>query len=192
MTSDPQAPAAPPAVDQRSEAGVDGPAQVTPPTPAVDIGGWPTWQRRTAIGLALAVAVAVLVWGAARSGPSAENEGLDPVIVQVFPVPDAQALRQTEVGVDLRDGYDGRLTINGVEIPEAQMEGAVDPREVKPEDLRKYGVRPNNRNRVYFKPGPGKVIESFTSGKVTITVRYFRDRHETQGGGSFTWTIRVD
>ncbi len=52
------------------------------------------------------------------------QDDLDPaVIISLFPTSDAQALRQTEVGADLAQGYDGRLTINGVEIPEEQMDG---------------------------------------------------------------------
>lgn len=181
-------PAAPTDADAPAAPDTSDPAAA----PTVDVGGWPTWVRRSVIGVAMAIAIGVAVWGANATGPSEEGEGLGPAIVTIFPVPGAQALRQTEVGVDLANGYDGRLTINGVQIPEAQMEGAIDPRSVSPDQLQKLGIRPNNRNRVYFKPGPGKVIESFTTGKVTITVRYFRDRQETTDGGSFTWTIRVD
>ena len=81
--------------------------------------------------------------------------------------------------------------MNGISIPEEQMEGARDPASVDPDDLAENGLRPNNRNRVFFTPGPGKVIEEFDNGIVTITVRYFPEGLEDSSARSVTWQIRV-
>ena len=82
-------------------------------------------------------------------------------------------------------------TIDGVAVPEEQMEGARDPADVDPEDLAENGLRPNNRNRVYFQPGPGKVIEEFDSGLVTIELSYFKER-QPDTARTVRWQIRVD
>jgi hypothetical protein len=94
------------------------------------------------------------------------------------------------VFVDLKPGYDGRLTINGIAIPEAEMDGARDPRTVSAEDLAANGLRPNNRNHVGFTPGPGKIIESFDSGILRISVNYFRDRRP-ENNRTISWTATV-
>ncbi|MBX3284495.1 MAG: hypothetical protein KF703_04055 [Actinobacteria bacterium] len=160
-----------------------------PPAPHPDRG---RWIRRGLIAALLLGAVAVLVLG----GRGADTDGVttdrDPAIVRQFPMPGATALRQTEIGVELRPGYDGRLLINGVEVPEDQMEGAIDPNSVSPEELARYGIRPNNRNRVFFKPGPGKVITSLPNGEVTVSVRYFKDRQAEARGRTVTWSFQVD
>ncbi|MCU1370528.1 MAG: hypothetical protein JWO77_1722 [Ilumatobacteraceae bacterium] len=160
------------------------------PAPA-PIGGWPDWLRRTVIGVSLIGALAVAVWMVASSN-SGQNADLDRnVVISLTPNDGAQALRQTEVGADLAVGYDGRLTINGIEIPEEQMVGARDAALVDPKDLAQNGLRGSNPNQVYFKPGPGKVIESFEPGPIDITLRYFKDGQPSKGTGTVSWSIKA-
>ena len=154
------------------------------------IGGWPDWARRSFIAVVLLSALAFAVWMVASSN-SGQNADVDKaVIVSLTPNDGAQALRQTQVGADLAVGYDGRLTINGIEIPEDQMVGARDPAIVAPDDLAANGLRANNRNQVYFKPGPDKVIEKFDQGTVDIVLRYFKESDSTEGG-TVRWSINV-
>ena len=150
------------------------------------------WPRRILLGLAALLACGVLAYGCSK-GQTGEPHPDDPVVIAQIPGPDARALRQTEVGAELQPGWDGRLTIDGIAVPEGQMEGAVDPKTTDPVDLKRYGLRPNNRNHVFFVPGPGKVIEEFTTGQVHITLRYFPDRR-TKGdqGRVLSWVINVD
>jgi hypothetical protein len=164
------------------------PALAAPAAPTYQ--GWPDWARRTLIAVALLGSLAIAVWMVASSN-SGQNDGLDrDIIISLTPNDGAQALRQTEVGADLAPGYDGRLTINGIAIPEDQMVGARDAATVAPDDLAANGLRANNRNRVYFKPGPGKVIEKFDQGPVDITLRYFKEG-SGRDGGTIRWSIKV-
>ena len=77
----------------------------------------------------------------------------DPAVVSRVPGPGDKVLRQSEVGAELKPGYDGRVLVNGVEIPEDQMVGALDPGS---SEAQRFGVRPNNRNEVFFKPEAGQ------------------------------------
>lgn len=162
-----------------------GPTTAPPALP----GGNP-WPRRVATTAVLVLAAAILAYGCSV-GESAREGDESSVIVAQYPAPGGRALRQTEVGAELEVGYDGRLTVNGVAIPEEDMEGAIDPSTVSEENLQRYGIRPQNRNRVIFRPGPGKAIEEFESGEITITLRWFPDRREDQAGGVTTWTVTV-
>lgn len=168
------------------------PAAPDPAAPAVPSPGWPTWLRRSLIGVALLVAFGVLAWGAGFAADGDQTLELDDAIVALTPNDGAQVLRQSSVGAELRPGYDGRLTINGIEIPEREMDGAIDPASVSAAELAKYGIRPNNKNRVFFTPGPGKVIEEYDTGVVTIRLDYFRDELRESTERSATWSIRVD
>lgn len=183
---------------------VDTETPPTPPVPSADARPPATaseafvpavpprsWPRRLAIVAALAVAVGVLWYGGRRADDGVVRPG-DAVVVLQDPGPGTRAVRQTTVGAELEPGYDGRLSINGVAIPEEQMEGAIDPRSVSPDQLARYGVRPNNRNRVFFRPGKGKVLEELPQGDVTVTVRYFRERHDPAEARTLTWSFHVD
>jgi len=177
---------------QPDDDGAAGAVAPPVPPPPVDIGGWPTWLRRTVIGLVMVVAIGVAAWGAQGARSGGGDEKLNDAIVSLEPLDGAQALRQTSVGTELAPGYDGRLTVNGIAIPEGQMDGAIDPASVSSQDLESNGVRPNSRNRVFFTPGPGKVIEEYDTGTVNISVRYFEERQESTTTGTVTWEIRVD
>lgn len=146
------------------------------------------WVRRIATAAVLLLAAGILAYGCSV-GQSADD-ATDSVILEQYPAPGGRALRQTEVGAQLEFGYDGRLVVNGIAIPEEQMEGAVNPAVVSAEDIARYGVRPNNRDRVVFRPGPGKVIEEFEQGEVQITLRYFPDGRQ-EDSRTTSWTVTV-
>lgn len=164
-------------------------ATAAPPSPAIE-SARSRWTRRAVIVVLLALATAGLVWGSSRAETGLPKAEGNPAIVALFPTSDAQALRQTEVGADLKPGYDGRLIINGVEIPEAEMEGVLVPGSPEAVGYTGKQLRPNNRNHVFFKPGPGKSVESLRQGRNAITVRYFKDGRPSTARTQ-TWYITV-
>ena len=181
-TSDPDG------TDLGATTGTDETPAGTPTDPQISPNPWP---RRIFSLVGLLVAGAIFAYGC-NVGQRGEDDTSTSEIVAQYPAPNGRALRQTEVGADLIGGYDGRLTVNGIDIPEDQMEGAIDPSKVSEADLRQYGIRPQNRNRVIFRPGPGKVIEEFEQGEITIALRYFPDRkQESAPNRTVTWTVTV-
>jgi len=151
-------------------------------------------RRRLAIVAVLAVAVGCIVV-AARSGGGSEEAGPDEAIVSYLPSPGGRVLRQSQVGVELQSGYDGRLTINEVPIPEEQMVGAIVPGSEAWERLtdvqRELGPRPNNKQLVMFQPGEGKAITEYDTGSVQISVRFWKSVDGPQSGRTITYTISV-
>lgn len=171
-----------------------GPTEPRPPSrPTGDPVGFfdRPWVTRSLTVVGLALAVAIFAYGC-QVGESADGPAGDPVIVEQFPPPGGRALRQTEVGAHLALGYDGRLVVDGIAIPEEQMEGALDPDDpANRRNVELYGPRMNNRHRVVFRPGPDKVIEEFAQGEVQITLRYFpAGRQETEALET-SWTVTV-
>ncbi|CAN5188869.1 hypothetical protein BH23ACT2_BH23ACT2_16100 [soil metagenome] len=171
---------------------VDAPTPPTEATPPAQPSAVARWARRGGVLMVVAAAVAILVWGNEQTESSLPSGATDSVVQRQQPLPGAIEPRQVDIGAELAIGYDGRVSINGLDIPEEQMRGARDPATVSADDLAEEGLRPNNRNRVFFRPGPGKVIESLPRGEVQITVTYFRDRAPEQDRGSTSWTITVN
>ena len=193
-TDGPSTPAAAPPNDGGSGDGdaprTGGPGGGNTPVSPVSY-GWPNWLRRSIITVLLLGCLSLLVYANNRAHVGERAKDLDPVIIQQIPPPDGRALRQTTISADLKSGYDGRLTIDGVPIPESQMDGARDPSTVDAADLKANGLRPNNHNHVAFTPGAGKVIESLDSGPVIIVLHYFPDHRSESLGRTITWTINV-
>ncbi len=155
-----------------------------------------SWRRLVVVGVLVVAALCLVV--AARSGgdgTSATASGDTSAIVAYQPTPGGRVLRQSEVGVILEDGWDGRLTINGVAIPEEQMVGAIDPTSPEyqslPEDQRDLGPRPNTKNVVKFQPGPGRAITEYDTGTVEVVVRYWRIVDGPETARTTSYTVRV-
>jgi hypothetical protein len=149
--------------------------------------------RRLVIVTILLVVSGLLVWGFRGTGEAGGNDR-DDAIVLLIPNRNDRVLRQAEVGAELKQGYDGRISIDGVEIPEEQMEGALTPEaraELSPTELGK-GVRPNNKNSVRFKPGPGKAVSRLETGAIDLQLRYWPVEDGPDNAKIFTWTIYVN
>lgn len=169
------------------------------PTPTSPTGSSPTsspppdpykWVRRGIEAALLTVAIAFLVYAFSRSPDQADvNPVHDPAVLMQVPAPGANVPRQSQVGAKLQQGYDGRITINGIDIPEDQMDGAI------PTTSREYdprlGVRPNNREQVLYTPGPGKVIDRYGTRQVIITVHFWRIADGPTTERAVTWSIYV-
>lgn len=153
-----------------------------------------SWHR-LAIVAALAVAAACLVVAGRSAGDTDGGTGTDAAIESYVPRPGGRVLRQSQIGVTLAEGYDGRITIDGVAIPEEQMVGAIDPSSPDDGDLppeqRDLGPRPNNKNVVQFQPGPGKAITEYDTGSLQVTIRYWRIADGPGTATTTTFTVSV-
>jgi hypothetical protein len=79
------------------------------------------------------------------------------------------------ITVDVRDDMTGVLVVDGVEIPEDQLERVV-------------GLQ-----QVTFRPGKDKAISKFRAGDNTVVVKYWRGRLQDRPANpySFGWTFRA-
>lgn len=151
--------------------------------------------RRLVILLLMVGAGAFLVYGMSQGRSSGGGTGcVNPVVAAFDPCPGARVLRQAQVGVELEQGYDGRISVNGIEVPEDQMVGAIIPgseayETLSPEE-RQLGPRPNNKNVVKFQPGKGRVVTRF-SGEVSVVIRYWKLRDGSNAAETLSYTVFV-
>lgn len=150
------------------------------------------WPRRIIMAGALAAAIAFLAVSLEKSPESASHPAAveDPAVVSRMPEPTAHVLRQSSVGVELLPGYDGELTINGIRIPEDQLDGVIPPD--SPAYDPKLGLRPNTRNKVFFTPGPDKAINRYPTGEVTVTARFWSIADGPATARSISWAFFVN
>ena len=72
------------------------------------------------------------------------------------PAPESSVLSQAQLLIDLTTDYDASFVVNGVLIPDGQLQ-----------------KRPE-LNQVLFTPGPGKVVEKFPAGRNCVEADIFR------------------
>ncbi len=76
----------------------------------------------------------------------------------------AEALSQTQIAIDLAPGYDGRLVVNSVEIPDEDVD------------------KDSNLNQIVFVPDEGKAVEELPSGQETCVLALYWPLAEGEGG----------
>src|SRR5690606_19275462 len=110
--------------------------------------------------VALLVAAAAFTAGilATRTDedPPVTVSGRPDVVEHVIPRDGSAIQRQTEIGIDLAPGYEGRLVIYGIEIPEDELR-------LVPE-----------QNQVFFTAGEGKAVEELQAGRTCVTAVAWR------------------
>lgn len=133
--------------------------------------------RRVVIVLLLAAATGLLVWGGVVQESEQPVAAVDSAVEDLVPGRNATAVpRQTRIGVDLAPTWTGVLLVNGLEIPEDQLD------------------RNAPLNQFFFQPGEGKEIERLSAGRVVATAIIWRPTlGETRDSGSrsFSWTFTV-
>jgi hypothetical protein len=152
-----------------------------PSTPVVAGGRRPLYsiKGRIAVAVLLAIAAGALVLAITRTqtgadDPVAESGGVPLDGFGVRPQRNAEVLRQVEIGIDLKPGWEATLVVDGVEIPRGQQ------RIVAPE------------HQVFFTPGEGRVVEQLRAGERCVTAIYW---HVSTGrgvdDGRYRWCFKV-
>lgn len=129
--------------------------------------------RRIVVSLLVAVGVAGVIF----SFTEAESEPPTvtvPGVESVSPRPGDFALRQDRIIADLQSGFDGVLQIDGVEIPDDQLQRTIE-----------LGI-------VSFAPGPEKEFERLAPGRHVARVVFWP---VSEGRGeddrSYEWVFNV-
>lgn len=126
--------------------------------------------RRLIFGALIAVAVAgmAIAIGNGRTSPTAQADRSDAVDAFI-PNEGADVLRQSTVGIDLADGYQARLMINGTNIPDDQLSGD------------------RGLGQYLFTPAPGLVLESLSGGQNCVIATYWRAAEGPERGQTVRW-----
>lgn len=138
----------------------------------------PTAVYRVIIAVAVLAAAAAIVAGV-QATQTGEQEpvtvsGRPDVVEALIPGTGDEVVQQFEVGVDLAPGYEGALTVNGVDIPT--------------EELRLVP----QQNQVFFKPSEGSVINELLAGENCVVATVWKS---SEGRGlrdqTFQWCFEA-
>lgn len=143
---------------------------MTDPTPTLPTMPPPSWRYRIAVTVALIVA-ALALYAGVRATETDDGTAVSrpDVVEQIIPRRDAEALQQTEIGIDLAAGYEGALILNGTPIPTGELR-------LVPE-----------QNQVFFAPGPDRTFEVLPPGQNCVTAVVWKSED-----GPSTADLRID
>jgi len=148
-------------------------------------------RRTLLVALPLAVGLALVIGGFLAAQGSSDPARLDnPAIEQRYPDDGALVLRQSEVGVDMADGFTGELSIDGVALPTERVEAIAGPVAVAVPPILVARFDPSV-NTLLFQPQEGAPIEEFEAGEHTIVLTYWPEVEGRQAAKQLSWTFRV-
>ena len=157
------------------------------------------WYRRLdlkllAASLVIAFGLVLIVFAVARSVTGDEATDLPDAIESVSPATDAvQVLQQTQVVVDLAEGYEGRLIIDDLALPTIRLDelASVDVAPGEQVDVPAGVVFEPGNGTLTFVPGDESTIERFEPGSHTVTAIYWRTIEGEDAARSYTWSFVV-
>ena len=127
----------------------------------------------TLIVLACIGGMAVAVSHTQRGDQETTISGSPNVVELIVPTAESNVLSQAQIEIDLTSPYDAHLAINGVPVPDDQLQ--------KHPEL----------NQVVFTPGPGKVFEKLPSGRNCVEADVFRLDGSNQAVPPVRWCFNV-
>ena len=130
--------------------------------------------RWLVVGVVVIVVLNLAIFGLDSSDTSPKGRTLPSTIDSITPAAGELIRLQDTIGADLRDDLTGVLLLDGVEIPEDQLERVV-PLAV-----------------VTFRPGTDQDLESFEAGEHTLTVLYWEQgKPRPAEPDSYSWSFRA-
>jgi hypothetical protein len=175
------------------DAGDDNDGANESPTPVVRRRRRPSIEMvLISTGLALGLMMVILGFMSATTGRDAL--GYPDQIINVSPAPnDRQVLSQTEISVDLIDGYEAELILDGINIPTTRLEDAA-PQEVRPGqqiELPKTAIYDQGNSLIRFEPTEGAAVEKYDVGVHRVTVYFWKIEEGRNTARSFSWSFEV-
>jgi len=120
--------------------------------------------------------------------------GLPDSIVSVSPAPnDRQVLSQTEISVDLADGYEAVLVLDGIEIPTTRLEDVAGgmPEPGQQLDFPPTAIYDQGNSLIRFEPQEGAPIERYSQGVHDVQVIFWKIEDGRGASRSFSWSFEV-
>lgn len=134
--------------------------------------------RRTITTVVILACIGGLVIAAQHTERGDKDEpkisGAPRTVVELqAPAPESSVLSQAQVMIDLTTEYDASLVVNGVLIPDDQLQ-----------------KRPE-LSQVLFTPGPGKIIEKLPGGRNCVEADIFRVDGSQEDVPAVRWCFNV-
>ncbi len=151
-------------------------------------------MERAVVSGGIAIGLLLVVLGL-RAGTTGRDALRYPdAIIDIAPAPnDRQVLSQTEIIVDLADGYEAVMVLDGIELPVTRLED-VAGRLVEPGqqvELPPTAIYDQGNSLIRFAPREGAPIERYGVGVHEVKVIFWEIELGRMAARSYSWTFEV-
>ena len=176
---------------------VEGPDSPGTPAPIGELDAVAAPRRRRpdvgllVASLVIAAGAVLIVWGMTDALTGDDGVDRPAEIESVAPVENAvQVLQQEGIVVDFEYGYEGRLLVDGIELPITLL-GQTDVEPGQMIELPPTAVFDPGNAVLSFQPVDGALIESFAEGRHEAQVIFWKTADGEDTARSYRWTFNV-
>ena len=146
------------------------------------------------VSAGLGIGLTFVAYGLLSATTGRDSLGYPDAVVDISPAPnDRQVLSQTEISVDLADGYEATLTLDGVELPTTRLEdvAGVLAKPGQQIELPPTAIYDQGNSLIRFEPTEGAPIEKYSVGEHQVTVVFWKIDEGRGTARSYSWTFEV-
>ena len=144
--------------------------------------------------LVIAGGLVAIAWGVGSAITGSDGIDRPDAIEDLSPVENAQqTFQQQQIIVDLQFGYEAVLIVDGIELPTERIGDF----SVEPEDAGVQVAAPPNavfdpgNSIITFRPGDDALIQSYSEGRHSVQVIYWKVDEGRETARSYRWSFEV-
>ncbi|MEY4360862.1 MAG: hypothetical protein RL391_168 [Actinomycetota bacterium] len=146
------------------------------------------------VSIGLGVGLTFVVFGLLSATTGRDSLGYPDAIIDISPAPnDRQVLSQTEISVDLEDGFEATLVLDGIELPTTRLEDVtgVLAEPGQQIELPPTAIYDQGNSLIRFEPTEGAPIEKYSVGEHQVTVVFWKIEDGRGSARSYSWSFEV-
>jgi hypothetical protein len=153
-------------------------------------------RSRLVVSVGISLGLTLVVFGFASGITGNDKRFFPEAIERMSPADGDRVLRQSQIIIDLADGYEATLAIDGIELPVTRLDqlssSGAQPAPGAQVELPATAVFDPGNNVISFQPQPGALIESFSQGEHVAIVRYWRILEGPARFRTYQWRFITD
>lgn len=146
------------------------------------------------VSAGIGVGLVFVILGLMSATTGRDSLGYPDAIIDISPAPnDRQVLSQTEISVDLADGYEAVLVLDGIELPVTRLEevAGILAEPGQQIELPPTAIYDQGNSLIRFEPTEGAPIEKYSVGVHQAKVIYWKIEDGRNTARSYSWSFEV-
>lgn len=155
----------------------------------------PLNRQKLVVSTGVGIGLFLILTGVRSAETGRDAQRLPDVIESINPGPGDEVLRQSQVFVDLVEGYNAELIIDGITLETTRLDELSAEANAKPGsqvNIPPTAIYDPGNFTISFLPQDGAAIEGFEQGDHRATVVYWKVTDDKSKSKSFTWEFAAN
>ena len=153
-------------------------------------------KQMLVVSAGVGVGLFLIISGLQSGSTGRDAQRLPVAIERMSPGPGDQVLQQSQILVDVIDGYEAELTVDGIDLPTTRLdeltENGQTPKPGAQVEIPSTAIYDPGNYTISFSPQQGAAITTLSQGIHTATVRYWKVLEGKNKMRSFTWKFEAN